>query len=91
MFLFDVALSDTGASAVGVGLAVVFFLAFAAVAAVAFFMIRKTVKMAIRMLVVALIFLIAIVGSIALYFGIGSSSAPAQRPRPNRPPANSTR
>lgn len=89
MFLFDVALSDTGASAVGVGLAVVFFLAFAAVAAVAFFMIRKTVKMMIRMVIVGLIFLIAVVGSVALYYGIGSTPTP--RPRPNRPPANSSR
>lgn len=89
MFLFDVALSDTSTSVVGVGLAVVFFLAFAAVAAVAFFMIRKTVKMAIRMVIVALIFLIAVIGSVALWYGIGSSPSP--RPRPNRPPANSTR
>jgi Na+-translocating ferredoxin:NAD+ oxidoreductase RnfE subunit len=89
MFLFDVALSDTTTSAVGVGLAVVFFLAFAAIAAVAFFMIRKTVKMAIRMVIVALIFLIAVIGSIALWYGIGSSPSP--RPRPNRPPASSSR
>ena len=89
MFLFDVALSDTSTSMVGVALALVFFLAFAAVAAIAFFMIRKTVKMAIRMVIVALIFLIAVVGSIALWYGIGSSPSP--RSRPNRPPANSTR
>jgi uncharacterized membrane protein YedE/YeeE len=89
MFLFDVALADTSTSLVGVALAVAFFLAFAAVAAVAFFMIRKTVKMAIRMVIVALIFLIAVIGSIALYFGIGSTPSP--RSRPNRPPANSTR
>lgn len=89
MFLFDVALSDTSTSAVGIGLAVVFFLIFAAIAAAAFFMIRKTVKTAIRMLIVALIFLIAVIGSIALWYGIGSSPAP--RPRPNRPPANSSR
>ena len=89
MFLFDVALSDTTTSAVGIGLAVVFFLIFAAIAAVAFFMIRKTVKMAIRMVVVALIFLIAVIGSIALWYGIGSSPSP--RPRPNRPPTNSSR
>ncbi|MDQ3800131.1 MAG: hypothetical protein M3384_11805 [Acidobacteriota bacterium] len=89
MFLFDVALSDTSTSLVGVALAVAFFLAFAAIAAVAFFMIRKTVKMAIRMVIVALIFLIAVVGSIALWYGIGSSPSP--RPRQNRPPAGSTR
>jgi Na+-translocating ferredoxin:NAD+ oxidoreductase RnfE subunit len=89
MFLFDVALSDTTTSAVGMGLAVVFFLIFAAIAAVAFFMIRKTVKMAIRMVVVALIFLIAVVGSIALWYGIGSSPAP--RTRPNRPSTTSPR
>lgn len=89
MVLLDIALSDTSTSLVGVALAVAFFLAFAAIAAVAFFMIRRTVKMAIRMVIVALIFLIAVVGSIALYFGIGSTPAP--RSRPNRPPANSTR
>jgi Na+-translocating ferredoxin:NAD+ oxidoreductase RnfE subunit len=89
MFLFDVALSDTSTSAVGIGLAVVFFLAFAVIAAIAFFMIRKTVKMAIRMVIVALIFLIAVIGSVALWYGIGS--APAPRTRPNRPLANSNR
>lgn len=89
MFLFDIALADTSTSVVGVGLAVVFFLVFAAIAAVAFFMIRRTVKMAIRMVIVALIFLIAVTGSIALWYGVGSSPAP--RPRPNRPPADSTR
>lgn len=88
MFLFDVALSDTSTSAIGIGLAVVFFIAFAIIAAIAFFMIRKTVKMAIRMVIVALIFLIAVIGSVALWYGVGSS--PASRPR-NRPPANSTR
>lgn len=91
MFLFDVALSDTTTSAVGVAIAAVFFLAFAGVAAVAFFMIRKTVKMAIRMVVVALIFLIAVVGSIALWYGIGSTTTTTRPARPNRPPANSTR
>ena len=90
MFLFDVALSETVSSPIGISIAVVFFLLFAAVAAIAFFMIRKTVKMAIRMVIVALIFLIAVVGSFALYFGIGSTTT--TRPsRPNRPPTNSSR
>lgn len=88
MFLFDVA-PIPGGTAVGIFLAVVFFLLFAGIAAFAFFMIRKTVKMAIRMVVVGLILLIAFVGSLALWFGIGSS--PSRPSRPNRPPVNSTR
>lgn len=88
MFLFDVA-PIPGGSAVGIILAVVFFLVFAGIAAFAFFMVRKTMKMAIRMMIVAAILLIAMVGSLALWFGIGSS--PAKPNRPNRPPVNSTR
>jgi dolichyl-phosphate-mannose--protein O-mannosyl transferase len=69
----------------GVGIFAVVALIFVAIAAAffAFVMLRKTVKMAIRMIVVAVILLIAIVGSISfLWFSSGDSS-----PRP-RPPAN---
>jgi 4-amino-4-deoxy-L-arabinose transferase-like glycosyltransferase len=85
MFLFDVA-PIPGSSAVGIFLAVAFFLVFVGLAVFAFFMIRKTVKMAIRIAIVGLILLIAMVGSLALWFGIGSS--PSRPNRPNRPPAN---
>jgi 4-amino-4-deoxy-L-arabinose transferase-like glycosyltransferase len=82
MFLFQLA----GSSTVGIILAVAFLLVFVGLAAFAFFMIRKTVKMAIRMLIVGLILLIAAVGSFALWYGIGSSPSPSNRP--NRPSAN---
>ena len=86
MFLFDVA--PLGGGAIGIFLAVAFFLIFAGIAAFAFFMIRRTVKMAIRMVIVGLILLIAFIGSLALWFGIGSSPAKPNRPRPS---ANSAR
>ena len=88
ILLLDVAPIASG-STIGIVLAVVFFLLFAGISAVAFFMIRKTVKMALRMVIVAAILLIAFVGSLALWYGIGSSPSPRQTP--NRPPANSSR
>ena len=89
MFLLDVAPDFPGGGIIGLAAGAVFFLIFAGVAALAFFMIRRTVKMAIRMFIVAAILLIAFVGSLALWFGIGSS--PSKPARPNRPSANSTR
>ena len=87
MFLFDFAQIS---GSVGIVLAVLFFLLFAGISAIAFFMIRKTVKMALRMVIVAVILLIAFVGSLAFWYGIGSlPSSPS--PKPNRPPANSRR
>jgi hypothetical protein len=88
IFLLDVA-PISGGSMVGLFLAVAFFLLFAGLSAVAFFMIRKTVKMALRMVIVAAILLIAFVGSLALWYGIGSSPSP--RSTPNRPPAKSSK
>lgn len=58
------------ASAVGIGVAAVFFLVFCGIAVFAYKMLKRTMKMAFRMGIVALILLIAIVGSIAFYFGI---------------------
>jgi hypothetical protein len=88
MFLFDVA-PISGGSTIGIVLAVVFFLLFAGISAIAFFTIRKTVKMALRMMIVAAILLIAFVGSLALWYGIGGSPSP--RSTPNRPPAKSSK
>lgn len=58
---------------------VVFFLIFAAVALIAYKMLKKTVKMAVRMTIVVAILLIALVGSVALLLfasGKGASSKP---------------
>lgn len=65
--------------------AAVFFVVLAIVAFIAFKMLAKTVKMAFRMLIVAIILVIALVGGIALLmFGSGSKDTPkpaATKPR----------
>lgn len=66
---------------VGIALAVVFFLIFCGVAVFAYKMLKRTVKTAFRMLIVASILLIAVVGGAALYFGV---QAPKKQP-PVRP------
>jgi hypothetical protein len=69
-------LGGTGALAAGL----VFFAVFAAIAYIAFRLLKKTVKMAFRMAVVAAILLIAVVGSLAFWwFNTGTT---AERPRP---------
>lgn len=77
---------DVSPIAGGVGIFAVVALIFIAIAA-AFFsyvMLRKTVKMAIRMVIVAVILLIAIVGSIA-FIWFSSGDSPKQRPATSKP------
>ncbi len=81
MMLFDISPIPAG---VGVGLAAVFFLICAIIAFVAFKMLKRTVKMAVRMTIVALILLIALIGGVSLlYFnsGNGGVKAPTQQKR----------
>ncbi|MGI8469617.1 MAG: hypothetical protein ACR2N3_14320 [Pyrinomonadaceae bacterium] len=66
MFLFDVAVVF-GGSTVGILIGAAFLFIALASGAFAFVMLRKTVRIAIRMFVVAAILLIAVVGSLALY------------------------
>ncbi|MGI8494816.1 MAG: hypothetical protein ACR2L1_05825 [Pyrinomonadaceae bacterium] len=75
MFLLDTALVG------GVG---IFFIV-AASGFLTFIMLRKTIKMAIRMIIVAAILLIAVFGSIALWLFL----QPSASPRPSRPPSSS--
>lgn len=68
------------------GIFFVVALGFIALAAAffAFTLLRKTVKMAIRMVIVGVILLIAVVGSVSFWwFSSGSTSKP--RPSPTRP------
>ena len=65
---------------VGIFAAVAFFLIFAAVAFIAYKLLKKTVKMAFRMAIVAVILLIAVAGSVSFWW-LGSSK-PSPRPRP---------
>ena len=83
MFLFDIA----PAGGIGVFVALAFFFIALASSVFAFIMLRKTLKMAFRMLIVAVILLIAVFGSGALFLFIQPSSkgrGPVQQPA-NRP------
>lgn len=59
---------------------VAFFLVFAAIAYITFRLLKKTVKMAFRLMIVAVILLIAIVGSISFYWLGSGKPTRAERP-----------
>ena len=69
---------------IGLVAAAAFFLIAAAVAFIAFKMLKRTVKMAFRIVLVVLILGIAAAGSIALWALAGSSTTPPSRPARNR-------
>ena len=80
IFLFDVPAPSSGALLVGAG--IVFVIALAAVAYIAFRIFRKTMKMAFRMAVLAAVMIFVLGGSVGLWwFG---TSKPAPRPTPQR-------
>ena len=84
-FLFDVRLeSASTGNAIAVVAGIAFFLVCAALAAVAFFFIKRTVKMAIRMAIVGIILLIAIVGGVSFWMFSSDSTTPAKRPTNSR-------
>ncbi|CAN5622043.1 MAG: hypothetical protein ACR2M8_08430 [Pyrinomonadaceae bacterium] len=70
---------------VGAIVAIAFFLVFTAAAYVAYKALKKTVKMAFRMTVVAFILVIAVVGSFSLWYfsggGTQKQKPPTQRSR----------
>jgi hypothetical protein len=69
--------------AVGIAAVVGFFLVFAAAAYIAFRALRKTVRIALRLTIVAIILLVALVGSIYIYWN-QTSYTPRPRPTPTR-------
>ena len=71
MILFDIAPLGGG---LGIGLAVFFFLACLAVSFIVFKMLKRTVKMAIRMVIVAVILFVALIGTVA-FLTLGSSGS----------------
>lgn len=82
MILIDLAPDPTGVG-IGLGLAAFFFLICGVVAFIAFKMLKRTVKMAVRMTIVAVILLVALIGGVALiWFTSGSGSAPTRRVPP---------
>lgn len=66
-----------------IGIAVVVLLIALASAFFAYVMLRKTVKMAIRLVIVAVILIIALVGSISFWW-FSSGSTPNPRPNATR-------
>lgn len=79
--LFDIGIPG-GMTTVAAGAGV--FLLIAAMAYVIFRLLRKTVRMAFRMAVVATVLFTFVVGGIALYwFGYGTTARPA-KPEPAR-------
>jgi hypothetical protein len=84
-FLFDVA---PEAGPLGLAAGVGFFLVFLAVAYIAFRILRKTMKMAFRLAIVAGIVLVAVIGSVTIFW-LSSGSRPG--PRPPRPNPTRTR
>ena len=80
MLLFDI---GTPGGAIGLVAGIGFlFIAFA-LAFVAFRMLRKTVKMAFRMAIVAMILVIGLVGTLAFFY-VGSGNKKPARPSANR-------
>ena len=80
MMMLDIA---PGGGMIGGIVAVAFFLVLAGAAYVAFKALAKTVKMALRMLIVAIILVIAVVGSISLWY-FSSDATPKLKPPVNR-------
>ena len=82
LILFDIAPSG---SVIGAVVAVAFLLVFLGIAFVAYLALRKTVKMAFRLAVVGVILVIALAGSVSLwYFSSGGSprlKPPVERKR----------
>jgi hypothetical protein len=88
MFLFDIAPDPIVSTPVGLAVAASFFLILAAIAFVIFKMVKRTVKMAFRMVIVVIILLVAIVGSVSLWWFL---STPAKYERRQPTPVKSTR
>lgn len=83
-FLLDVRVEPFSATnTIGIVAGAAFFLILAGVGIVAFFMVKKTVKMAIRMAIVGAILLIAIVGGISFWM-FTSDTKPTTRPTNTR-------
>ena len=74
---------------IGIGIGVAFLLAALTAAYIAFRMLRKTVKIALRMLIVAVILAIGLVGTMAFFY-MGSGGNPRNQPA-NRPASNRQR
>ena len=65
---------------------IAFFFVFAIAAVIAFKILKKTVKMAVRMTIVGIILLVAVIGAVAFFFygsSDGKRTPTTQTPRKN--------
>ena len=78
---------DIGApgGAIGIGVGIGFLLIALAAAYIAFRMLRKTVKMAFRMAIVAVILIVGLIGTAAFFYMGSGGNGPKNRPAPSRP------
>ena len=83
MIFLDIAPAGVSGGVAGTAIAASFFLVLAGAAYIAFRVLKKTVKMAVRMTVVALILVVAVVGSASLWY-FASDSAPKSKPPATR-------
>jgi uncharacterized membrane protein len=83
MVLFDVMPSQVSGGMLGIAGGAAFLLAFLAAAYIAFKMLKRSVKMAFRLAIVAVILMIAVAGSVALW-ALGTA-------KPSRPVPQSSR
>lgn len=79
-FLFDIGFPG---GSIGAGVAIGFLFLSGAVAYVAYRLLRKTVKLALRLAIVAVILTIGFVGTMAFFY-MGSGSAGRSVPAPSR-------
>ena len=78
-FFLDIAPEPSG---VGLFAGVAFFLAFAAVAFISYRVLRKTLKMAFRLAIVGVILLVAVAGSLSLWWVSTPKYVRPERPSP---------
>lgn len=78
--IFSISLFEAGGVAVAAG----FFLALCVVAYLAFRLLKKSAKMAVRLVVVLIILLVAAAGSLAIYSFLKTPAKPASKSRPTR-------
>jgi hypothetical protein len=70
---------------IGIVAAVIFFFVFVGVAMIVFSMIKRTVKLAFRLLIVAILLLIAVSGAFSLWWFSGAPQPDTTRPATVRP------
>ena len=81
ILLFDI--GPPGGS-IGIGIMIAGFFVLAAIAYVVFRLLRKTVRIAFRLAIVAAILIVGLIGAM-MFFYLGSGSGIPVRPAPQRP------